>query len=264
MARLQISGLLIDVDGVLRVDDEPIPGAIQSVAELRRMGFPLRFLTNTSVRSRASLHRNLAAIGLPIPEGELFTAPVATAAYLRETGKRRIYLLVKGDVVDEFRDFEIVGDGEPGGVDAVVVGGAEENFTYERINRAFQLVHGGAALVAIHRNGSWQTARGLQIDAGAYVAGLEYATGTSATVIGKPSPAFFQLALEDLGIAAADALVVGDDAQADIVGGQRLGAQTALVRTGKFREADLSRLSIAPDLVLGSIAELPVNVKRKA
>jgi HAD superfamily hydrolase (TIGR01458 family) len=254
---LAVSGVLLDVDGVLRVDDQIIPGAIEAVRHLRDRGFGVRFLTNTSVRSRASLWTNLVGLGLPIDESELFTAPVATAAYLRETGKKRIFLLVKGDVVDDFADFER-GDSA---VDAVVIGGAEEQFTYKNLNLAFRLILDGAELVAIHRNTSWRTGRGLQLDAGAFVAGLELAAGVAAKVLGKPSPAFFRLATTDLGIPVSAALVVGDDAQSDIAGGQAAGARTALVRTGKFRPPDLATLSRPPDLMLDSIADLPASIR---
>jgi HAD superfamily hydrolase (TIGR01458 family) len=256
---LEVDGLLIDVDGVLRVDDAVISGAPEAIAAMRGAGFRLHFLTNTSTRSHVSLHRNLTGLGLPIEESELFTAPVATAKYLRESGKRRIFLLVKGDVASDFAEFERADDC----VDAVVIGGAEEGFTYANINRAFQLVLDGAELVAIHRNTYWQTASGLQIDAGAYVAGLEYATGASATLVGKPSSTFFALALADLGLPAERVLVVGDDVDADVGGGQEVGAHTALVRTGKFRPRDLERAAHRPDLVLDSIGDLPDCISRK-
>lgn len=253
-----ISGLLIDVDGVLRIDNQVISGAGVAIRDLRDRGFGVRFLTNTSVHSRASLWKNLVGLGLPIDENELFTAPTATAAYLRLTRKKRIFLLVKGDVVDDFRDFVLADEG----VDAVVIGGAEEGFTYENMNRAFGLILAGAELVAIHRNLSWRTSRGLQLDAGAYVAGLERAAGVKAMTAGKPSPAFFDLALRDLGIPAVAALVVGDDVESDILGGQSIGARTALVRTGKFRAGDLNRLSRPPDLLLESIADVPTHVRK--
>jgi HAD superfamily hydrolase (TIGR01458 family) len=175
---------LIDVDGVLRIDDEPIPGAAAALAALRARGFGLRFVTNTSVRSRHGLAQNLQAIGLPIREAELFTAPVATAAYLRRARRRRLFLLVKGDVGEDFAEFDRV----TSAADAVVVGGAEEEFTYANVNLAFQLVVAGAELVAIHRDGAWQTTRGLQLDAGAYVAAIEYATGVRATLIAGSRP----------------------------------------------------------------------------
>src|SRR5690606_22360580 len=107
------------------------------------------------------------------------------------------------------------------------------------------------------RNRYWQTGQGLQIDAGAYVAGLEYATGVTATVVGKPSPHFFGHALAAIGVPAEHVLVVGDDVEADIAGGRLVGARTALVQTGKFRPSDLERADIRPDVVLPSIASLP-------
>jgi HAD superfamily hydrolase (TIGR01458 family) len=254
--KLEAAGLLVDVDGVLRIDDTPIPGAAEALVRLRRAGLGLRFLTNTSVRSRASLLRNLNALGLGIGEGELFTAAFATAEYLRATGKRRIFLLVKGDVVEDFADFELTDrDAE-----AVVISGAEEQFTYEKMNRAFQLINAGADLVAIHRNTWWMTERGPWLDAGAYVTALEHATGKNATLIGKPSPKFFELAMRDLGLPAERILVVGDDVGADIGGGHAIGCRTVLVRTGKFRLADLERAEAAPDLVLDSIANVPGHV----
>jgi HAD superfamily hydrolase (TIGR01458 family) len=257
--KLEVSGLLLDVDGVLRIDDTPIPGASEALGRLRPAGFGLRFITNTSVRSRASLLRNLNGLDLGIREGELFTAAVATAQYLRAAGLRRVFLLVKGDVVEEFADFELTDrDAE-----AVVVGGAEEQFTYEKMNRAFQLVDAGAQLVAIHQNRWWMTERGPWLDAGAYVAALEYATGRTATLIGKPSTKFFELAVRDLGLPAARILVVGDDINADVGGGHAAGCRTALVRTGKFRPSDLEHAVVAPDLLLGSIADVPGWVIRR-
>lgn len=255
---LPVSGVLLDVDGVLRVGDALIPGAVEAIATLRERGFGLRFLTNTSVRSRASLLKNLVGLGLPIDESELFTAPTAAARYLRASGKKRIFLLVKGDVVDDFSDFERA-DAD---VDAVVIGGAEEGFNYANLNHAFQLIRAGAELIAIHRNLSWQTSQGLWLDAGAFVAGLELATGVRAITLGKPSPAFFAQALDDLGLPAAAALVVGDDVDSDIVGGQGVGARTALVRAGKFRPPDLARLAQPPDLVLESISDLNGVIRR--
>ncbi len=250
---VNVSGLLIDIDGVLRLGNQTIPGAAEAIRALRKRGFALRFVTNTSVRSHTSLARELISLGLPIEEFELFSAPRAATAYLHAQGKRRIYLIVKGDVIDDFTDFDVT-ENE---AEAVVIGGAEEQFTYERLNCAFQLVMAGAELVAIHRNKYWRTEQGLQLDAGAFVTGLEFATGASATLIGKPAPTFFQQALRDLGIPVERVLVVGDDLEADVRGGRDVGARTALVRTGKFRPVDLERADVRPDLVIASIADLP-------
>ena len=100
------------------------------------------------------------------------------------------------------------------------------------------------------------------LDAGAFVAGLEYTTGVEATVLGKPSPAYFASALDALGAEPELTWLVGDDAEADIRPAQLFGMRTALVRTGKFRPDTLERLDVTPDVVLSSIADLPGWLER--
>jgi HAD superfamily hydrolase (TIGR01458 family) len=137
----------------------------------------------------------------------------------------------------------------------VVVGGAGDDFTYEHLNHAFRLLMEGASLVAMHRNLYWRTADGLELDAGAYVAGLEAAANVVATICGKPAPSFFDSALRLLGLPADRVAMVGDDIVNDVLGAQASGLTGVLVRTGKFMESDLSKGR--PDHVLGSFAELP-------
>ena len=124
-------------------------------------------------------------------------------------------------------------------------------------NRAFQALVGGASLVAMHRNLDWQTDQGLQLDMGAFVVGLEKATGVAATVAGKPSRAFFGAVLAEVGVQADEALMIGDDIDADVLGAQASGIHGVLVRTGKFRQETLDRATEQPDHVVGSIAEVP-------
>ena len=115
----------------------------------------------------------------------------------------------------------------------------------------------GAALVGMHRNMFWRTSDGLELDGGAYIAGLEEATGVRATICGKPAPAYFEAALELLGVPAPRAAMVGDDVANDVLAAQAVGMTGVLVRTGKFREADLQRDDGTPDHVIDSFAELP-------
>jgi HAD superfamily hydrolase (TIGR01458 family) len=149
------------------------------------------------------------------------------------------------------------------GAEVVLVGGADETpetgqvFAYANLNRAFAELRGGARLVCLHKNRWWQTAAGPLLDSGAFVAGLEYAAGTEAEVVGKPTAAYFESALEDLGAAPGEALMVGDDVEADIGGAKRLGMRGVLVRTGKFRPTTLRDADPQPDAVLDSIADLP-------
>jgi HAD superfamily hydrolase (TIGR01458 family) len=136
-----------------------------------------------------------------------------------------------------------------------VLGGASNDFTYATVNRVFgRLMRGGASLVAMHRNMFWRTAEGFELDAGAYVTGLEAASGVHAVVCGKPAPAYFEAALSVLGVSAEAAAMVGDDVVNDVDGARAAGLTGILVRTGKFRPEDLDRGS--PDHVVDSLADV--------
>ncbi|HVY06497.1 MAG TPA: TIGR01458 family HAD-type hydrolase [Burkholderiales bacterium] len=251
-----IEGLLFDIDGVFTVSWRALPGAVDALAELRKFGLPMRFLTNTTSRTRRAIADALAAEGFQISATDILTAPVATATYLRKAHPgQRCYLLSSGDVAAELGGVKLVGENEP--ADVVVLGGAGPEFSYERVNRAFHLLTGGAALVAMHRNLLWRTDHGLDLDVGAYVSGLENAANKRAEVVGKPSRLFYGAALAALGTTASRTLMIGDDIEADIAGAQAADIRAILVRTGKFREADLARAPAPPYAVLDSIVDLP-------
>jgi len=244
---------LIDVDGVLHIDGDPIAGAVDAIARLRKMGIPFRLLTNTTVRTRASLGTLLRGLGFDVTDDEIITAPVATAAYVRRRyPDQPAFAIVKPDVLADFDGVPLTEDGD---ARVVIVGGAEEYFTYQAMNHAFRLLMNGAALVAIHRNLWWQTANGPGLDAGAFVKGLEHATGRRAAVVGKPAAPFFRAAFRSLGLPPTQIIMVGDTHRHDILPAMRLGATGALVQTGSFRDSDLAYG--APDHLLASVAELP-------
>jgi HAD superfamily hydrolase (TIGR01458 family) len=244
---------LIDVDGVLHIDSDPIPGAVDAIARLRAMGVPFRLLTNTTVRTRASLGTLLRNLGFDVTDDEIITAPVATAAYVRSKHPGQpVYAIVRPEVLADFDGIPLT-DGSDAQV--VIIGGAEEHFTYPAMNHAFRLLLDGAALVAIHRNLWWQTATGPALDAGAFVKGLEHATGRRATVVGKPASPFFRAAFRSLGLRPSRIVMVGDTHRHDTLPAMRLGALGALVQTGSFRDSDLAYG--APDHLLASVADLP-------
>ena len=159
---------------------------------------------------------------------------------------RRVLALTMPGILDDLEGLELIGMN----VDAVLVGGADENeepgriFSYLNLNRAFLELQAGAALYCLHRNRWWQTAEGPRLDAGAFVAGLEYAAGVEATVLGKPSPEYFAAALEAIDADPQLAWMIGDDLEGDIGGAQRHGMRTVLVRTGKFRPDELDESGV--------------------
>jgi HAD superfamily hydrolase (TIGR01458 family) len=251
-----MAGILLDVDGVLHVSGSAIAGAPEAVAQLRENGHRLRFVTNNTTHSRRRLAEQIRGFGVELEDDELQTTPVAAAHAL--AGKR-VLALTMPDIVEDLAEVELVGEG----ADAVLIGGADETFetnqvfSYMNLARAFAELQAGAELYCLHKNRWWQTARGPLLDSGAFVAGLEYADQIEATVLGKPSTAYFKAALDALDSDAELTWMVGDDIEADIAGAQACGLRTVLVRTGKFRPDAVEATSIRPDGIITSIAALP-------
>lgn len=229
-------GVLLDLDGVLYVGDALLPGAGEALARLRGRGVPVRFVTNTTRRPRRAIRAGLSAMGLAVREDELVTPARAACAWLKERALSS-HLLVHPDLEEDFADFRA--DGEAA---AVVIGDAGDGFTYGALNRAFRLLMSGAPLLALAKNRYFREADGLSLDAGPFVAALEFASGRRAEVIGKPTPGFFHAAVAGLGCRPEDTIMVGDDVESDVNGAIAAGLQGILVRTGKFREEDTGQL----------------------
>jgi HAD superfamily hydrolase (TIGR01458 family) len=261
---LPMAAILLDIDGVLHVSGEAIRGAPAAVRALREDGHDLRFITNNTTRARSRLAEELRGLGVELDDDEIATTPLAAAKVLE--GKRVLALTMAAVREDLERRMELVEEG----AEVVLVGGADETdetgrvFAYDRLNQAFAALESGAGLVCLHRNRWWQTSRGPLLDAGAFVAGLEYAAGVQAKVVGKPSRPYFEAALADLGADPDGAWMVGDDVEADVGGAKAAGLKAVLVRTGKFREETLAQADPQPDGVVDSIADLPAFLREQA
>ncbi len=245
--------LLIDLDGVLYVEDEVVPGAVEAVSELRAEGPALRFVTNTTSRSRGQILERLQRLGFSVASEELVTPAALARARCREAGHERVALIMNQEVKEDFTGLTAANDA----VDAVIMGDLGAAFSFEILNRAFRLVMDGAELIALQKNRFWMTPEGLSLDAGPFVAAIEYATGREALVVGKPARAFFELVLGELGLPASSAAMVGDDVETDVGGAIAAGLAGILVRTGKYREDFVARSGIEPTAIADSIAELP-------
>jgi HAD superfamily hydrolase (TIGR01458 family) len=247
------AGFLIDLDGTVYQAGRAIPGAAAALDELRRRGVPFRFTTNTTRRPRSGLAERLAAMGIPVAAEEILSAPAAAARWLRERSAQKVQLLLARETWQEFEGLEIV----DAGPEYVLVGDLAEDWTFAILNGAFRNLMGGAALVAIQKNRYWHTGDGLSLDAGPFVSALEFGSGQTATLIGKPSAAFFEAAALELGLPKERIAVVGDDLETDVLGARQAGMTGIAVRTGKYRPDDEERTRRMADIVLDSIAELP-------
>lgn len=249
----QVEALLIDLDGVLYVGEAPVAGAAEAVASLRAGGRALRFVTNTTARSRAQTLDKLRRLGFDVAEQELVTPAALARRRCEQRGHTRVALIMNDDVKADFGGLEQT-DREP---DAVIMGDLGEAFGFAILNRAFRMVIGGAELIALQKNRFWLTPDGLSLDAGPFVAAIEYAAETEAVVVGKPSASFFELVLGGLAVEPDRALMVGDDIESDIGGAQAAGLAGVLVRTGKYREDFVAASGVRPAATIESIAELP-------
>jgi len=246
---------MLDLDGTVYDGGRPIAGAPEATARLRQMGYALRFVTNTTSRDRAALVDKLNGMGVTATANDIFAPPYAAARYLREEQASAMLLLTER-AQQEFGDVP-TGGSQP---DYVVVGDMGEQWTFAALNRAFRALLGGAGLIALGMSRYWRTPDGsFSLDAGPFVAALQFASGVEPIVLGKPARPFFEMARLDLGLEPDEIAMVGDDIEGDVGGAQRAGMTGILVRTGKFREEDL-RGEVKPDMVLDSLADLPVAV----
>jgi HAD superfamily hydrolase (TIGR01458 family) len=247
-------GVLLDLDGTVYQEWQALPGVPEALAALRRAGVPLRFTTNTTRRPRSVLAERLRGMGIAAEPAEILSAPAAAASWLRARGVRRVHpLLAEATVREELADF-LPDDQTP---EVVVVGDLGDAWTFPVLDRAFRCLMAGAELLAVQRNRYWHTDGGLSLDAGPFVAALEYGAGKSATLVGKPSPAFFAAAARELGLPPERIAVVGDDLESDVAGARASGMTGLAVRTGKYRPQDEERARQAADAVLDSLAALP-------
>src|SRR3954453_20620724 len=229
--------VLVDLDGTVYTRSGLIEGAVAALAELRAAGHELRFLTNTDSHPTASLLATLVERGVPVREGELFTSVTAAeallSAALSAAGEVRVLPVTNEAVAAELaRRFPTT----PVGATHVVVGDVRSTLSYELLDTAFRALRAGAELIAMQKGRFYLDDAGAHVDTGAVVAALEFAAGVPATVVGKPSVAFLELAARsaERPFPAGEICVVGDDVLSDVRMGRDAGARTVLVRTGKY------------------------------
>ncbi len=243
---------LIDLDGVVYVQERLIPGALDTLRLMRERQIPHRFVTNTTSISRRMLAERLHTAGIDIPPDHLFTAPLAAARYLRERQNVRCFFYTRPAILEDFDGIEQVTENPT----HVVIGDVGEGFSYRNLNEVFRMIRTGADIVAFQKNRYWLTREGLVLDAGAFIAALEFASEKSALVFGKPSVSFFHAACNSLDIPPGEVVMIGDDLNVDIGGALRAGLQTIFVRTGKDKDRVLASDDPRPTVDVPSIASV--------
>jgi HAD superfamily hydrolase (TIGR01450 family) len=264
-----VRAFVLDADGVLMYRGEPIPGSPEALLELRRRAIPYRVVTNFSSAHRSTLAAAFGkATGIETDGNEIITAASAAAAYTaaRHAGGP-LLVLAAPDARREWAGQDLLSPDEADArkehVAAVVIGDAGDDLSYRNLDIAYRQLHAGAEFVAMHRNPWWMTPKGFTLDAGALVAGLEFALGRRAVVCGKPSPVVFRQAVAELRrelarprLRTGDVAMVGDDPSADIAAAKRAGLRGILTLTGKTAIGDVLVKGIRADAIAGSLADI--------
>lgn len=254
-----IEAFLIDLDGVLYVGKNPIPGVRECLNFMQDHGYIYRFVSNSTRRCRGSVAERLKGLGYDVPAEYIFTPPMAAIEHMKRLRKERCFLLTAGDVHLDFENAGItIAEND---VDFVVVGDAGNDFTFDRLNLALRLILDGAEILALERDRYWMESDGIVLSAGPFVAALEFATGKKSELMGKPSARFFKMAMDDMGKSVKQVAMIGDDVLTDVQGAQKMGISGILVKTGKYREDVMASSGVAPDLVLESLAQLVDHLK---
>ncbi|XP_022083563.1 haloacid dehalogenase-like hydrolase domain-containing protein 2 [Acanthaster planci] len=254
--RAGLRAVLIDLSGTLHIEDNIIPGAVEALERLRAAPVKLKFVTNTTKESTSTLHQRLQRLGFDIGVHDIFSSLTAARNVVTEGGLRPMLLLQE----DARKDFEGIPTDSP---NSVVVGLSPDSFNYATLNLAFRLLLDDAKLIAIHKARYYKRLDGLALGPGPFVEALEYASGTKASVLGKPEKAFFLEALKSLGCRPDEAVMIGDDARDDVEGAVAAGLQGILVKTGKYRQGDEDRIQLKATAVCRDFPEAVEHIFSK-
>ena len=266
--------VIFDLDGVIYRGGRAIDGAVDLVADLKASGVGVRFATNNSTVDRSAYVARLAGLGIRAARDDVVTSTSATIEHLARHAPevRRVLAVGERGIADELTaaGYEAIlaadavppgydGGGLDQGYDAVVVG-LDTSFDYRRLAAAISAVLAGARFVATNADLLYPTVEGFLPGAGTMVAAIAAGSGARPEVIGKPDPAMFVTALQGSGVPPEEAVVVGDNPEADMVAAHRAGIASILVLTGV---ADAQRAaSLAGDERPTAIAAGPADVRK--
>ena len=248
-----IKGLLFDLDGVFYISNRIIYGANNAIEWIKKKKIPYKFLTNTTTLCRRDIAKKLQKLGLNICQEDILSANYVGALYLQNIQPSSCKLILSSSAKLDYNHFSIKNKNP----EFIIIGDIGNNWNYDLMNELLDDILNGSQIIALHKGRYFETENGLNIDAGAFISGLEYATNTSSFLIGKPSKSFFNMALNALGVPAKNTCMVGDDLYNDIEPANELGLLSILVKTGKYRKYLVEKSNISPDLNIDSIADLP-------
>lgn len=250
-----IKAVFLDLYGTIFIEKRWLPGAKEAIDWLLKSDFQIRFITNTTLKNRQMLSDIFGNIGLDVsPESFFIPARAARNWFIANPPKRGILPLVHSSQLEDLADISLINDEQ---ADYVLVGDMGDEWNIESMNKGLRALMAGASLTAFQQNPYWLASDGNRLDNGSFVAALEYGSGKKCRYsFGKPNELFFKMALADTGIASENTIMVGDEYQSDIVGASQCGIRGALLRSGKYDQANQNESYDEAIVVLNGIGEL--------
>lgn len=261
---MTVKNLLIDIDGVFRIGERKIiPGALESLQYIKRNKINHLFVSNGTRACRETVAKQLQDIGLDIKKDEIFTAPTATALFIKsKKAGAKIFLIAEGDTQKDFEQLGISVTRKEEQVDFVVIG-YDRGLDYKKLTSAFRALINGAELIAMNVDKRFRQEDNLLYPATVMAAaGLSACTGKEPVVIGKPRKPFFEAALKEMKAKKESTIMIGDSIEGDIAGAKKLGIKTILVKTGSYSKTELEKSPVKPDYMIDSIKDFSSLMER--
>lgn len=250
-----IEALILDMDGVLWRDTEPIgdlPSLFKTIAD---RGLKTVFVTNNATRSIQQYVEKLANFGVEVDQNQIINSGLATALFLKEKYPHGgpIYAIGEEGLFETLNSYGFIQSEEN---PLAVIASLDRQLNYDQLKHATRFIRAGVLFIATNPDPSLSTPEGYIPGTGAILAALEAASGIEPRIIGKPSPAMYQIALESIQVKPENALVVGDQMQTDIAAGIEAGCLTALVLTGVADESTVRNYPYKPTYIAPDLSQL--------
>ena len=247
-------GFICDMDGVIYHGNQVLPGVVEFIDWLHRENKEFLFLTNNSGYTPRELHQKLARMGLDVSEEHFYTSALATAAFLKEQAPGcSVYAIGEAGLLNALYDAGItMNDVNP---DYVVIG-ESKSYSLDTLTKATNLVLKGAKLIGANSDLTGPIEHGIAPACRALIAPIELATGKQAYFCGKPNPLMMRTGLNILGCHSAEAVMVGDRMDTDVVSGMECGMSTVLVLSGVSDRKTIDTFAYRPTMVLDGVGDI--------
>lgn len=253
-----IKGLIIDMDGVLWRDTEPIGNLPAIFDEIKAQGLSAILATNNASRTVEEYHQKLLHFGVQLEDWQVITSAQGTGIFLSDRYPEgcRAFVVGQPSLIQTLKSYGLIVVDDPKDQVDVVIASIDFDLTYDKIKDAELLIRSGCDFIGTNPDVTYPTPHGLYPGSGTIIGAIEIASGKKAMMIGKPEPLLYQIALKRLSLLPGETLAIGDRLETDIAGAKAAGIHSALVLTGASTLDQARYFSPAPDIITNSLTEL--------